>query len=202
MKCKLTIRENILDAAMQRIMHYGYSKTTMSEIASDCGMSAGNIYRFYAGKLDIAEAIARRFNDDIHKDQSKIVKSKRPAGERLRAFVEFGMRVTYDRLATDAKILEVAEILAHERRDFVEEELAQERACIAKILKDGVKSGEFGAIQNVDRTAEAVQATVMKFRYPQLFSRLSLEQLLRELAGVLALVLAGLGQGVNAPARA
>ncbi|HBQ47618.1 MAG TPA: TetR/AcrR family transcriptional regulator, partial [Hyphomonas atlantica] len=29
-------RQLILDAAMERIVHYGYSKTTMSEIAKDC----------------------------------------------------------------------------------------------------------------------------------------------------------------------
>ena len=36
-------REAILKAAADRILHYGYNKTTMSEIAADCGMSAGNI---------------------------------------------------------------------------------------------------------------------------------------------------------------
>ena len=48
---KSKTREQILDAAMNRIKHYGYGKTTMSEIAGDCGMSAGNIYRFFIKKM-------------------------------------------------------------------------------------------------------------------------------------------------------
>ena len=57
MNDKIDTREQILHAAMDRIKHYGYGKTTMAEIARDCDMSAGNIYRFFASKIDIAEAI-------------------------------------------------------------------------------------------------------------------------------------------------
>ena len=65
MSDKTETRQQILDAAMQRIMHYGYAKTTMAEIARDCDMSAGNIYRFFASKIDIAEAMARKINMEI-----------------------------------------------------------------------------------------------------------------------------------------
>ena len=36
------IATQILDAASRRFLHYGYGKTTMSEIAKDCNMSTGN----------------------------------------------------------------------------------------------------------------------------------------------------------------
>ena len=52
------VRSQIIDAAKQRFSHFGYGKTTMAEIAADCSMSPGNLYRFFPGKLDIAEAIA------------------------------------------------------------------------------------------------------------------------------------------------
>ena len=55
---KDNIREQIVQAAKKRFSHFGYAKTTMAEVATDCCMSPGNLYRFYPGKLDIAEAIA------------------------------------------------------------------------------------------------------------------------------------------------
>ena len=55
---KDTVRECIVEAAKKRFSHFGYAKTTMAEVASDCAMSPGNLYRFFPGKLDIAEAIA------------------------------------------------------------------------------------------------------------------------------------------------
>ena len=54
------IREKIIDAAVERFLHYGYPKTTIAELAGDCAMSPGNIYRFFKGKIDIAAEIARR----------------------------------------------------------------------------------------------------------------------------------------------
>ena len=45
------IREKIIDAAVERFLHYGYPKTTIAELAGDCAMSPGNIYRFFKGRL-------------------------------------------------------------------------------------------------------------------------------------------------------
>ena len=55
---KSSIKEQIVEAAKKRFSHFGYAKTTMAEVATDCRMSPGNLYRFFPGKLDIAEAIA------------------------------------------------------------------------------------------------------------------------------------------------
>src|SRR5271168_4948661 len=55
---KNDIRCQIIEAAKKRFSHFGYAKTTMAEVAADCSMSPGNLYRFFPGKLDIAESIA------------------------------------------------------------------------------------------------------------------------------------------------
>ena len=54
------IREKIMQAARARFAHYGYPKTTIADVAADCAMSPGNLYRFFKGKIDIAAEIARR----------------------------------------------------------------------------------------------------------------------------------------------
>jgi len=120
-------RQQILEAAMQRIKHYGYGKTTMSEIAKDCGMSAGNIYRFFASKLDIAEAMARKFNSEMYQAYAAIAREKIPAPARLRKYFDFSMNRTYEAIEEEAKILEVAEVLSEERPLFFNEQMAQER---------------------------------------------------------------------------
>lgn len=194
---KTDTRERILEAAMDRIMHYGYAKTTMSEIARDCDMSAGNIYRFFASKLDIAEAMARKFNQEIYQEYARIARSDQPAARRLYAMVRHGMESTFDKLDRDAKILEVAEVLSEERPLFANEELAQERIHLVKILEDGVASGEFAPMADPAFIAEMLQTAMMKFRYPQLFSRLTLDKLRRELDGTMAILLAGLKAGVD-----
>ena len=51
---KDTVRDRIIHAAKCRFSHFGYGKTTMAEVAGDCAMSPGNLYRFFPGKLRVA----------------------------------------------------------------------------------------------------------------------------------------------------
>ncbi|HAW54735.1 MAG TPA: TetR/AcrR family transcriptional regulator, partial [Hyphomonas sp.] len=178
-------RQQILEAAMERIVHYGYSKTTMSEIAKDCNMSAGNIYRFFASKLDIAEAIGRKFNSELYQTYASICRKPITAADRLRQFFEFSMVRTYEALEEKDKLVELAETLADERPLFMNEQLAQERVYLVQILENGIEAGEFRPLDRKEETAEMIQASMMKFRFPQMFSHLTLPKLKRELAGVM-----------------
>lgn len=189
---KIDTREQILDAAVARIMHYGYSKTTMAEIARDCDMSAGNIYRFFASKIDIAEAMARKLNQEIHQEMAALARGKGSAPDKLRRFFSHALHRTFDKLDSDAKVLEVAEVLSHERPSFANEEMAQERVHLVEILEQGVDDGDFARIENPGFIAEMIQASTMKFKYPQLWSRLTMPKLERELDGVMDILLAGL----------
>ena len=189
---KLDTREQILQAAMERIMHYGYAKTTMAEIARDCGMSAGNIYRFFASKIDIAEAMARKLNMEINAQNAALVRGKGTAIEKMRRFHRNAMTTTFEKLDKDAKVLEVAEVLSSERPTFANEEMAQERVYLVQILEQGISEGDFAPMENPHFIAEMMQSATMKFRYPQLWSRLTLPKLERELEGVMDIILAGL----------
>lgn len=192
-------RDRILEAAMARIKHYGYSKTTMSEIAKDCDMSAGNIYRFFKSKIDIAEAMAQEDYQETRKIFVKITNSSKSAAHRLHEMFNYTLHHTFEKLDSDAKILEVAEVLSSERPEFANSQFADERTFMVKILNDGVAAGEFASMQDAEFTAEMIQSAVMKFVFPQLWSRLSLPELEREFEGVMDLILAGLKQGVGTP---
>lgn len=196
---KTDTRSRILEAAMARIKHYGYSKTTMSEIAKDCNMSAGNIYRFFKSKIDIAEAMAEDHYQETHKRFIEIAGRSGSAAQKLYDLFDYSLRATFEKLDSDAKILEVAEVLSSERPEHANRLLSKERTIMVDILKDGIAKNEFAAMKDIEFTAEMIQSALMKFVYPQLWTRLSLPELLREFEGVMALVLAGLKQGVNSP---
>ncbi|MBZ0294334.1 MAG: TetR/AcrR family transcriptional regulator [Anaerolineae bacterium] len=52
--------QRILDAASRLILHYGYDKTTVSDIAREAGVSKGAIYLHYDSKETLFEALLRR----------------------------------------------------------------------------------------------------------------------------------------------
>lgn len=189
---KAQTRERILLAAMNRIKHYGYGKTTMAEIAADCGMSPGNIYRFFEAKIDIAEAMARKHHAEMHQESAAIARRRDMApDERLRAIFMKKLRDNYTLLSDSAKILEVAQVLGSERPIFANEQLAQERVILSALLEEGAKEGVF-AEGDYGFMAEMIQSATIKFSFPQQYSQLTLPKLERELNGVFDLILKGL----------
>jgi AcrR family transcriptional regulator len=192
MEEKAATRDRILKAASIRIKHYGYGKTTMAEIAADCDMSPGNIYRFFEAKIDIAEAMARKHYADEQAQLAAIARRKEwPADKRLRELFFKRMRDSYKMFEENSKMLEVAEVLHRERPLFANEHMALERVFLSALLEEGAEAGLF-ARGDYNFMAEMLQSAAMKFSLPQLFSSLTLPKLERELDGVLNLLLIGL----------
>ena len=58
-------KEKILDASYQRFLHYGYSKTTMNEIAGDLSMSKALLYYYFPDKSQLYVAVMRKLADNF-----------------------------------------------------------------------------------------------------------------------------------------
>ncbi|MFN5804948.1 MAG: alcohol dehydrogenase catalytic domain-containing protein, partial [Opitutia bacterium] len=83
-------------------------------------------------------------------------------------------KLTYDQLEYDKQVFEMARVVASERPQFANRILALNRALLSEILAAGNASSEF-FIEDVIFTAEMLQSATMKFRYPQLHSKLPYE---------------------------
>ena len=57
-------REKILEASYQRFLHYGYSKTTMNEIAGDLSLSKALLYYYFPDKSQLYVAVMRKLATD------------------------------------------------------------------------------------------------------------------------------------------
>ena len=198
---KDSVRGRILEAAAKRFKHFGYGKTSMAEIAADLQMSPGNLYRYFPGKIDIALAIADENYETQYAELAKIARDKSaPAVLRLRNLFHADMVMTYEVIERDPRTFELASIIKTERPTWINGLLARERELINMILQDGIDSGEFD-LDDLETTAEMLQAAMMKFRYPQLWTNLKLPALEREFDGVARLLLVGLA-GEKGSARA
>jgi AcrR family transcriptional regulator len=189
---KDSIREQIVHAAKKRFSHFGYAKTTMAEVATDCCMSPGNLYRFYPGKLDIAEAIATEdYSKHLEVMRKIAIAPGKDARERLHDLLFEELRRTYTKLEKDPRAYEMALVISRERPEYANWMLGEERKILIELLDEAERRGEF-VPEDKDFTAEMVQAATMKFRYPQLWSKLTLPKLERELEGVIKLLINGL----------
>ncbi|MEL7487911.1 MAG: TetR/AcrR family transcriptional regulator [Pseudomonadota bacterium] len=180
----------ILEAASRRFLHYGYGKTTMSEIAKDCNMSTGNLYRYFPAKMDIAESFVRALRgEQIAKLRAAALT---PEGltpdERLRTFLRLKFKLAYDRFHDRPKAYELSSEIMRERRAFAEEWENAEASLIVEILDLGEAAGAFPP-SDKRRLARIIQDLVFRFTSPAVFHEGDAEQLGSELDDIIDLLL-------------
>ena len=98
-------RREILDAAIRVFAKKGYDRTSISDIASESGISQGLCYRYYSSKEEIYDAAIEEYADFIVREslkqfhfQGKTLKEiiELAGGRKIPAAAEKGRPVLYD----------------------------------------------------------------------------------------------------------
>lgn len=179
----------ILDAASRRFLHYGYGKTTMSEIAADCNMSPGNLYRHYPSKLDIAEAFVRRLRAEHLEELRRATGvASLSTAERLRTYFATKLKLAYDRFHQRPKAYELSQEILKERASFATEWEAAEAQIIEGILDRGAVAGDL-ILPDRARLARLLQNVFFRFTTSAIFFEGDYGGLAAELDAVMDLVL-------------
>lgn len=183
--------KQILDAASRRFLHYGYGKTTMSEIAQDCNMSTGNLYRYFPSKLDIAEMFVRMLRrEQVARLRAVADDHTLNPADKLRSFFLRKFQLAYERFHDKPKAYELSsELLTSRPKVGIEWENAEGRV-LAEILIEGDANGAF-AVENPAETAKILQDAGYRFTSPAVFHEGDFDELAAELNGVIDLILDG-----------
>lgn len=188
------IRSRILLAAGNRFQRFGFGKTTMAEIAADCEMSAGNLYRYFENKDDIGTAISIRCMTDREADVRAVVRQPGLSPEeRLERFVVTLGTSIHDAATSDIFTNEMVDRICAQRFDLVENHLQTIVSLIGEVLAQGNESGAFD-IDDVMATARTVKSACKGFLYPPLVAMCSREEIEQDAIGVARLIIRGLAK--------
>ena len=139
--------KDILDAAKRMFVRKGVEAATMQEIASEAGLSAGAIYRYFPGKAHLLRAVC---GDWIEHDRALFEQGAVGAPSPLEGLLHVG-RIVWDQMkseeAREDTILTLETILAAVRDP---QELAADRRAswnaaidiIEGFLRQGQAAGE------------------------------------------------------------
>jgi AcrR family transcriptional regulator len=163
-------RVKILQEAERLFRHYGYAKTTMADIADDCGMSAANLYRFFPSKLALVEAICTRITDDSESRLREIVRSGGPASLRLERFIKQLHQYTLENLLDHRKVHEMVVVAMQEQWHAVRAHLERVALLIEDIIADGIARGEFRQ-QDSRRAAKCVHNAIACLCHPMMVAQ-------------------------------
>lgn len=161
-------REQILDAANEHFRHYGYKKTTVADLAKAIGLSTAYIYKFFDSKRAIGEEICRQCHDRVMTDIKDVVRSCKPASERLRLIFLTLARDGIDLLFNDRKMHDIVLAALEEgwstATDFDTDLLLHVRSVIA----DGREAGEFERKTPLEEACRGVVLALQPIRHPVL----------------------------------
>lgn len=135
-------RQQILEAFRRRLRHYGYDKTTMSEIAGDVGISVGTLYLEFDSKEDILaglmEETARRFEEAFR----EVVESPLPWAEKLKEVLRKRIELSDRCCREGAHGGEVLLAGAPKCRRMSSEKEALYLGLLEELIRGGVAAGE------------------------------------------------------------
>jgi AcrR family transcriptional regulator len=163
-------QHRILIAAEKLFREIGYQKTTVADIAKVLKMSPANVYRFFDSKRAIHEAVARRLMGEVERAAAVIAAKPKPATERLRELLMTIHYMNAERFVGDSKLHEMVAIAMEEDWKVCDEHLELLGATIARVIVDGMTSGEFKQ-GDPETTAFCVFSAMVRFFHPQIIAQ-------------------------------
>jgi AcrR family transcriptional regulator len=162
------VRDQIVVAATEHFSHYGYEKTTVSDLAKVIGFSKAYIYKFFKSKQAIGEVICANCLRQIEAEVSAAIEEADAPPEKLRRMFKAATEASLRLFFHDRKLYEIAASAATERWQavLVYEERIQK--LLQDILQEGRQTGDFERKTPLDETVMAIYLVMRPYLNPLL----------------------------------
>lgn len=160
---------SIIEVAERLFRQIGFQKTTVADIARELQMSPANVYRFFAAKAEINEAVGRRILQEIEAGVAEIARSHGPAGKKLRNVIALIEKLNAQRFLSDRKLHELFETAYDENWSIMREYFDSLDKILIQIIRQGMASGEFRS-GDAELDAILIRSACTRFCHPRLMA--------------------------------
>ncbi|SEI19146.1 TetR/AcrR family transcriptional regulator [Pseudomonas asplenii] len=157
------VRDQVIKAAMEHFAHYGYEKTTVSELAKSIGFSKAYIYKFFNSKQAIGEVICSNRLSLIMQIVSDSIADAPTASEKVRRLFRSISEAGSDLFFHDRKLYDIAAVASRDQWPSVMAHEARIRQVIQEILLEGREKGEFERKTPLDEATQAIYLTLRPY---------------------------------------
>ncbi|MEM7422615.1 MAG: TetR/AcrR family transcriptional regulator [Pseudomonadota bacterium] len=189
------MRAEILEHAVGLFKHYGFSKTNIGDIAECCGMSAGNLYRYFRNKQAIGLACVEQH---FQSEQSILLALEESPGgapeDRIRNWLVSAVKHMVAECEQHPKIVELAEFLMEDDDGWalLQDHIQWKRRHLALEIRRGIEAGALAPC-DAEETAKAVLMALKAFWMPITLARWrDRSTIMPELNAILDLIMRGL----------
>ena len=150
------VRDQVIQAAMLHFAHYGYEKTTVSDLAKAIGFSKAYIYKFFDSKQAIGEVICANRLAMIRQLVTTAIADAPTASEQIRRLFRAIAEAGSDLFFHERKLYDIAAVASRDQWPSVQAHEADLRQVIQQVLIKGREAGEFERKTPLDETTEAI----------------------------------------------
>lgn len=147
-------REKILEASHQRFLHYGYSKTTMNEIAGDLSMSKALLYYYFPDKSQLYIGVMRKLANDY----LKLLRDNIDSFSNLKDAFVFQINTHHDFIVNNYNFFDAFRLNEQNLPDtiweIVDEVHKAQLSQLANAIKNEVEKGIIKPLDNSDEIVE------------------------------------------------
>ncbi len=151
---------------MQHFGHYGYEKTTVSDLAKAIGFSKAYIYKFFDSKQAIGEVICSSRLAMIMGIVDAAIKDAPTASEKLRRLFRSVVEAGSDLFFHDRKLYDIAAVAARDQWPSAAAHNERLRVLIQQIVLEGRESGEFERKTPLDEAVQAIHLVMRPYISP------------------------------------
>ncbi|MDH5923555.1 TetR family transcriptional regulator [Vibrio splendidus] len=159
-------KEKILDASEIVLRKFGPRKTTVVDVARALDVSHGTVYRHFATKAELHEAITLRWLDRVTAPLTEITNRPESASLKLREWFEALTAIKRRIFIGEPELFESYSSLAQQTPEHVKSKhinhLLQQ---VESILNDGVREGVF-EIEDCTITARCFFFGTVRYHHP------------------------------------
>jgi AcrR family transcriptional regulator len=183
--------EAILAATEEVLRRYGPAKATVVDVAKALGVSHGSVYRHFATKAALREAVTKRWLDAVHVEMTPRFDEGLTAAETLRSWLQKLFDNKRRGHVEDPELFATFQVLVKENAAIPDYHVEHMVGHVARIISAGVETQEF-VTDDVDRTAQAVWDATEKFHHPAHAQEWGNPHIQDAFDAVVSLVIAGL----------
>ena len=190
-------RLRILDAAEVVLRRHGPSKTTVVDVAREIGQTHASVYRYFASKSELMDALVERWLATVEKPLETIIQGPGTASDKLQAWLMGLFHAKIRKVTKDPEYFATYRIIAKEAHEVVARHRSAITDQVEAIIASGVTSGEF-PVKDARRAARTVLSGSLRYHHPDLLAAPATIPTDEEARDVFALLIAGLKAGVLA----
>lgn len=157
--------EKILETAEQVLRRFGPAKTTVVDVARALGVSHGSVYRHFASKVELRDAVVERWLKRTTDPLEQIAKGQEPPLLRLRQWFEALFATKRAKVVSDPELFAMSREIFAAAHEVIARHAATLEGQVATILRDGVARGDF-ELDDVNDTAKAMLDATARFHDP------------------------------------